>query len=911
MDNHDADPKDRKRRRRKGAGLRVPSDNVPRRGSRTTGEVMPVMGVDGLADGVPAVREPDVQLAASLVSAMGVDNRGPTPDPAPLESEDSEGIDITLDNWDGDEPSEAAGNGLDEQSSQEQEPSSALPTSEVRPVPLSRARTEPPPLPPVGAVADTISSITTAVDGAGRRSTTEPEPEDAHPVPFTPGADTGDDRGAGSATAEVEKKTSDELARERPRSAADAEKGNASEHPAERDPEKEPDREQGSLIPAAPLPQTVGVGHAGAADGAQPGSGPLSSLLDELDNEADDEAELATADLDYDLGPADASGAGWSNNAQPGFGPTAPRPVESRFAAAATGELPLATSASSGTVSTGTASPGTELAAPAQAAVPEPAWSNDGGRSAPAAPVDCGANPPGPAAAGDLAVSAGTDPAAPRQVPHSTASEPAPPLSPPERSADLPTEPVHPPAQPEGERAQAPAVRRLAQAHVHGATIVPGDPADSGEVLTDDVLEELEDVGPEPAATPSLVDIQDSPGEPADAAAAPPAERAPLIAARGETVLEPVEELEPTEMLEVQGETQEPTRPSVYTPSKPIPPPAPSVPAKPSAAPQPVAAAPSKPLAVPPPKPPPAPVAPAKAAPAKAAPAKRKGKTKPWFEEIFDEDYLRTLPYLTPQATQKQALFVLESLGVAPGSQLLDVGCGYGRHAMELAARGHHVVGLDSSLPLLIRGADEAQRRGLTINFVHGDMREITFENQFDGAYCLFSTFGYFDDETNKKTAQNIARALKPGARFVVEVLNRDYVVTDLPSRVWWEGDGCVVLEEVDFNYYSSRIVSRRSVVFDDGRQLEQEISMRGYSLHELGKLLHAAGFRVLEISGSMDTRGRFFGPQSREIVVVAERPLRKDGDAKAANGGNGGEAAGTRPPTSEIAADATQDRNR
>jgi SAM-dependent methyltransferase len=203
---------------------------------------------------------------------------------------------------------------------------------------------------------------------------------------------------------------------------------------------------------------------------------------------------------------------------------------------------------------------------------------------------------------------------------------------------------------------------------------------------------------------------------------------------------------------------------------------------------------------------------------------------------------------------------------------VLDLGCGYGRHAMELAARGFHVVGLDLSTPLLVRGGEEAHRRGLTINFVRGDMRELDFENQFDGVYCLFSTFGYFDDETNKKTLQNCARALKPGGKVLVEILNRDYVIADLPTRVWWEGDGCVVLEEVELNYFSSRIQVNRSVVFDDGRQLEQEISVRAYSLHEVGKLMHAAGFRVLEVSGGYQMRGRFFGNQSRHIIVLAER---------------------------------------
>ena len=252
--------------------------------------------------------------------------------------------------------------------------------------------------------------------------------------------------------------------------------------------------------------------------------------------------------------------------------------------------------------------------------------------------------------------------------------------------------------------------------------------------------------------------------------------------------------------------------------------------------------------------------------------AEKKAKNQSWFVDVFGEDYLRTLPFLTPQATRSEAEFVLSALEIAPGAQLLDVGCGYGRHAMELAARGYHVVGLDLSLPLLVRGGEEANRRGLTINFVHGDMRELDFDNQFDGAYCLFSTFGYFDDETNKKTASNIARALKPGGRLVLEILNRDYIVADLPTRVWWEGEGCVILEEVDFNYFFSRVVVNRSVVFDDGRQADQEISLRAYSLHEIGRVLHGAGFRVLEVSGGYQTKGRFFGNQSRHIVVVAEK---------------------------------------
>jgi SAM-dependent methyltransferase len=251
---------------------------------------------------------------------------------------------------------------------------------------------------------------------------------------------------------------------------------------------------------------------------------------------------------------------------------------------------------------------------------------------------------------------------------------------------------------------------------------------------------------------------------------------------------------------------------------------------------------------------------------------RRPKRSKPWFEEVFDEDYLRTLPFMSADQTLREVEFIEASLGLRQGSRVLDIGCGYGRHAIELVQRGLDVTGLDLSLPLLIRAADEAQKRAMSVNFVHADMREMAFEQQFDGAYSMLTSFGYFDEEANLRVAEGIARSLKPGARFLLDIVNRDYVVGDLPSRVWWEGNGCVVLEEVDFNFHTSRILTHRSIVFEDGRQVEQEISVRAYSLHEIGRLLRQAGFRVLDISGSLATRGHFFGGTSRSLLILAEK---------------------------------------
>ena len=169
---------------------------------------------------------------------------------------------------------------------------------------------------------------------------------------------------------------------------------------------------------------------------------------------------------------------------------------------------------------------------------------------------------------------------------------------------------------------------------------------------------------------------------------------------------------------------------------------------------------------------------------------RRPKRSKPWFEEIFDEDYLRTLPFMTPEQTMREVAFIEASLEATPGAEILDVGCGYGRHAIELVQKGLIVTGLDLSLPLLIKAADDAQRRSVSVNFVHADMRELPFDRKFDGAYCMLTSFGYFDEDANLKVAEGVARALKPGGRFLLDIVNRDYVVVRLADPHLVGGSG-------------------------------------------------------------------------------------------------------------------------
>ncbi|MFI5306417.1 MAG: class I SAM-dependent methyltransferase [Polyangiales bacterium] len=288
------------------------------------------------------------------------------------------------------------------------------------------------------------------------------------------------------------------------------------------------------------------------------------------------------------------------------------------------------------------------------------------------------------------------------------------------------------------------------------------------------------------------------------------------------------------------------------------------------------------------PKPPPPPSAP------KPDEGQKRKQARQWWERFFSDDYLMTVRPPTAAQIAKQVDFVEASLGLARGAIVLDVGCGLGQHAIELSRRGYLVVGLDLSLAMITRAAEAAQQLGLKINFVHADIREMEFDGAFDAAICMGTTLGFFDEEANRDMLTRLYNALKPGGRLLIDVVNRDYVIGAQPNLVWFEGDGCVCMEESDFNYFNSRLTVKRTMMREDGRQANAEYSLRLYSLHDLGQLMQQSGFRVIEVSGQEAIRGAFFGVQSPRILMLAERRL--PGRASAAMAQERGSAEVARP---------------
>ncbi|MFO0637485.1 MAG: methyltransferase domain-containing protein [Nannocystaceae bacterium] len=239
---------------------------------------------------------------------------------------------------------------------------------------------------------------------------------------------------------------------------------------------------------------------------------------------------------------------------------------------------------------------------------------------------------------------------------------------------------------------------------------------------------------------------------------------------------------------------------------------------------------------------------------------------------MFAEHYGALARPQAERLAQAEAAFVMEIAGLVAGQSAIDVGCGDGRHAGALSDSGVRMVGLDASAAQLRAAADAVGPSLPNLRWVHGDLRDRVVTDTFDAVLCLGTTLGYYDEPQNRRMIEGLRDLCRVGGRVVIHIINRDYAVPRLPARTWWQGQGCVVLDEVDFLDRTSRINVRRTIVFEDARQFEHAYSVRAYSLHELVGACEGVGLQVVEVSGSRHTRGRFFGATSPDIWLVCER---------------------------------------
>ena len=202
-------------------------------------------------------------------------------------------------------------------------------------------------------------------------------------------------------------------------------------------------------------------------------------------------------------------------------------------------------------------------------------------------------------------------------------------------------------------------------------------------------------------------------------------------------------------------------------------------------------------------------------------------------------------PLLTAERSASEVDFLESVWPIKPGARILDVGCGFGRHSVELARRGYAVVGIDPAAAMIEAARRRAAEAAVAVDFrqVHGE----TFSDPhlFDGAICLFTSLGQVEGGVdNLGLLPKVHRALKNGANFIVEVPQREAAVQQLrPYDRFGSGEA---FTEISRSHDDQRhVINEYFRVVNNNNEMKFHLSYRLFTLEELRELLGKAGFIV------------------------------------------------------------------
>jgi 2-polyprenyl-3-methyl-5-hydroxy-6-metoxy-1,4-benzoquinol methylase len=252
---------------------------------------------------------------------------------------------------------------------------------------------------------------------------------------------------------------------------------------------------------------------------------------------------------------------------------------------------------------------------------------------------------------------------------------------------------------------------------------------------------------------------------------------------------------------------------------------------------------------------------------------------KPWYEALFENYGMKYDHEVFAQGTIGECDFIEKEIAYNKAARILDIGCGTGRHAIELAKRGYAVVGIDLSESLLKRAKEKASEQHLRIDFQRHDARDLPFRQEFElaimiceGAFPLMET-----DEMNYKILQNAAKALKPKGKLIFTTLNGLFPlfhsVHEFLNAQKKEGNATYGNHSFDLMTFRDH---NMTIVEDDlGNKKQLQCDERYYVPPEITWLLKTLDFEPVDIYGAKlgaFSRTHRLSTEDFEMLVIAEK---------------------------------------
>jgi D-alanine-D-alanine ligase len=253
-----------------------------------------------------------------------------------------------------------------------------------------------------------------------------------------------------------------------------------------------------------------------------------------------------------------------------------------------------------------------------------------------------------------------------------------------------------------------------------------------------------------------------------------------------------------------------------------------------------------------------------------------------WWEEIFDELYLKTDGDVVENAelTRREIDLFLDLLPLARDAKVLDICCGQGRHSLELAKRGFgNVAGIDRSAFLLQQARLRAQAAGLAVRFHQADARALPVDDErFDAALVLGNSFGYFERASDDELMlREIHRTLRASGKVLLDVSDGAHVRQHFEPRSWeWIAEDMFTCRERALSATGDQLITREMTTHvERGVVADRFYAERLYDPSEMDALLTRSGFAVLQGPArfaSTSTRNQDLGMMAQRLIFIAQK---------------------------------------
>ena len=241
-----------------------------------------------------------------------------------------------------------------------------------------------------------------------------------------------------------------------------------------------------------------------------------------------------------------------------------------------------------------------------------------------------------------------------------------------------------------------------------------------------------------------------------------------------------------------------------------------------------------------------------------------------WQDLFFKGVAVEVWKNAIPPAHTMLEVEYLEKLFQPKGAALLDICCGHGRHAIPLAGRGYRVTGIDSSEDALAEARlSEAQN----VSWQLRDMLDLPQESEFDGAYCFGNSFGYMNRDELRQFLPAVARALRPGARFVVEtgMIAESILRIEHPGQRWLRTGDIFMLSQRRYDVAAGRLDIDYTFI-SNGQVETRSVQSFTFTASETVRMHADAGLKLVEMLGSV--QGSPYTLGSPGLILVTERAL-------------------------------------